>query len=164
MQFIFAISNGDVAACPTTYLKRITLRIKSEPNKWFLIQSKDPATFNRVVFPRNVVLGTTIETNRDELYKGVSEAPLPSQRFRDFLNVKHPLKMVTHEPLIDFDVDVMVEWNVNIKPCMIWIGYDSKTNYLPEPELEKVKTLHWELAKRGFVVVLKTIRPAWWEL
>jgi hypothetical protein len=44
---------------------------------------------------------------------------------------------------------------------MVWLGYDSGKNELPEPKLEKVKSLHWELAKRGFVVVLKTIREAW---
>ena len=46
---------------------------------------------------------------------------------------------------------------------MIWIGYDSKRNYLPEPELARVKQLHWELSKLGYVVILKTIRKAWWE-
>jgi hypothetical protein len=46
---------------------------------------------------------------------------------------------------------------------MVWLGYDSGKNKLPEPELEKVKNLHWELAKKGFVVILKTIRKAWHE-
>lgn len=163
MQFIFAVADGDVAFCPTQYLKRITHRIESEPNKWFLIQSKNPVTFNRVKFPRNVILGTTIETNRDDLYEGISKAPLPSQRFKDFLEVNHPLKMITHEPVMDFDVDIMIEWDEAINPCMVWLGYDSKRNYLPEPELEKVKILQWELAKTGFTVILKTIRKAWWE-
>jgi hypothetical protein len=163
MQFIFALANGDVAFCPTLYLLGIIKRIEAEPDKWFLIQSKNPATFNRVKFPKNVILGSTIETNRDDLYEGISKAPLPSRRFEDFLRVNHPYKMVTCEPIIDFDVDVMLKWIEKINPVMIWIGYDSKKNYLPEPELEKVKALHWELAKRGFIVILKTIRPAWWE-
>lgn len=164
MQFIFTVANGDIAFCPTEFLGRINRRIRSEPDKWFLIQSKDPETFNRVRFPKNVILGTTIETNRDELYKGISEAPLPSKRFSDFLSVKHKPKMLTVEPAMDFDVDVVLSWVEKVNPCMVWLGYDSKMSYLPEPELEKVKTLHWELAKRGFVIILKTIRPAWWEL
>ena len=40
------------------------------------------------------------------------------------------------------------------------MAYDSGKNHLPEPELEKVRDLQWELAKRGFVVILKTIREA----
>jgi hypothetical protein len=57
----------------------------------------------------------------------------------------------------------MIDWVENINPCMLWLGYDSGKNKLPEPELEKVKSLHWQLAKKGFVVILKTIRKAWHE-
>ena len=77
--------------------------------------------------------------------------------------MKHPLKIVTVEPVIDFDLHVMVDWMEDINPCMTWLGYDSKKNYLPEPELDKVKTLYWEIGRRGFTVILKTIRKAWWE-
>lgn len=160
MQFIFVASSGDIAFCPTDYLKQIVARIRKDSDKNFLIQSKDPSTFNRVKFPSNVILGTTIETNRDTLYSGISKAPSPSQRFKDFAEVDHPLKMITIEPVIVFDLDTMVSWMKEIKPCMIWLGYDSKKNNLPEPELKKVRELHWELSRAGFVVILKTIREA----
>lgn len=160
MQFIFTCANGDIAFCPTPYLEQITDRIRNESNKTFLIQSKNPKTFNRIEFPPNVILGTTIETNRDDIYKGIATAPPPSQRYKDFLSVNHPLKMVTIEPVIDFDMDVMLKWVKDINPCMVWLGYDSKNNHLPEPALEKVKQLHWELSKAGFVVMLKTVREA----
>ena len=71
--------------------------------------------------------------------------------------------MVTIEPVMDFDLNVMIDWVESINPCMVWLGYDSGKNKLPEPELEKVKSLHWQLSKKGFVVVLKTIRKAWCE-
>jgi len=161
MQFIFTCSNGDIAFCPTEYLKKIIARIQREPDKMFLIQSKDPKTFNRLLFPVNVILGTTLETNDDRLYGTVAKAPKPSQRYKDFVKVKHSLKMITIEPVIDFDLNVMVNWVESINPCMVWLGYDSGKNQLPEPELEKVKNLYWELGKRGFTVILKTIRKAW---
>lgn len=160
MQFIFTCCSGDIAFCPTDYLQQIIAGISLEKDKYFLIQSKDPATFARIIFPNNVILGTTLETNRDALYKGITQAPKPSQRYQDFLKIEHPLKMVTIEPVIDFDLDIMMDWLKNINPCLIWIGYDSKRCLLPEPELEKVKQLYWELGKKGFVVVLKTIREA----
>jgi len=163
MQFIFTCSSGDIAFCRTDYLEEIIARIQSDPDRTFLIQSKTPKTFKRVIFPKNVILGTTLETNKDELCEGISKASKPSQRYKDFLEVNHPLKMVTVEPVIDFDLNVMIDWIGNINPCMVWLGYDSGKNKLPEPKLEKVKSLHWELAKRGFVVVLKTIRKAWCE-
>jgi hypothetical protein len=147
----------------TEYLKRIVDRMRSEPDKTFLIQSKNPRTFDRVQFPDNVILGIMLETNRDDLCEGISKAPKPSQRYRDFLEVKHPVKMVTIEPVMDFDLDVMVAWMENVNPCMVWLGYDSRKSRLPEPELEKVKRLYWELGMHGFTVVLKKIRKAWWE-
>jgi hypothetical protein len=166
IQFIFTCANSDITFCPTHYLEEIIAKIKKESGKTFLIQSKNPRTFNRVSFPDNVILGTTIETNRDKLCKAIATAPPPSQRYEDFLKIKHPLKikhslkMVTIEPVMDFDLNVMVKWMKDIKPCMIWLGYNSKKGHLPEPKLEKVRELHWELSKAGFVVVLKTIREA----
>ncbi len=160
MQFIFTCANGDIAFCPTEYLEEILAKIRKESGKTFLIQSKNPKTFNRVSFPDNVILGTTIETNRNELCKSIATAPPPSQRYKDFLKIKHPLKMVTIEPVIDFDLKVIVKWMKDIKPVMIWLGYDSKKCHLPEPKLEKVRELHWELSKAGFVVNLKKIRNA----
>ena len=164
MQFIFTCSSGDMAYCDDVrYLERIIDRIRREPNKTFLIQSKDPKTFNRITFPKNVILGTTLETNRDDLYEGVSQAPKPSQRYEDFLKIRHSLKMVTIEPVIEFDMDGMVSWIESINPCMVWLGYDSGKNRLPEPELTKVKELYWQLGQKGFMVVLKKIRKAWNE-
>ena len=111
-------------------------------------------------FPENVVLGITLDTNRDRLCQAVSKAPLPSERYDVFKSLNHPRKMVTVEPVMDFDLETMVCWMEHINPCMVWLGYDSSNTDLPEPELAKVKELHWELGRRGFVVMLKTMREA----
>ena len=140
MQFIFACACGDIAFCPTDNIKR-----------------KNPATFRRVKWPRNVILGVTIETNRDDLAVKVSRAPPPSKRFRDFLEVEHEPKMVTHEPIMEFDLEALQEWDEELNPALIWIGYDSKRCGLPEPSLEKVKTLCWRLTKAGYAVILKNM-------
>jgi hypothetical protein len=162
-QFIFTCSCGDIAFCPTDYLMKIVGRIEQEKEKAFLIQSKCPTTFKRARFPGNVVLGVTLETNRDDLCNRISKAPGPSRRYEDFLKVNHPEKMVTVEPVMDFDLEIMVNWIEDINPCMVWLGYDSRKNHLLEPELVKVKTLYWELGRRGFTVVLKKVRKAWFE-
>jgi len=153
--------------------------VKENKDRTFLLQSKNPAVFKtwEKKLPDNLIIGTTIETNKTNFegypyslgsimsYDQISKAPHPYNRIFDFSKIKHPLKMLTYEPILNFDVDVMVEWAELIKPCMIWLGYDSKPkqNKLPEPPLKRVRELHWELSKRGFVVILKTIRPAWWE-
>ena len=163
MQFIFTCANGDVAFCPTYFLEAIIQRIEKEPNKTFLIQSKNPATFSRVKFPRNVILGTTIETNRDDITTKISKAPLPSARVEAFEKIEHNLKMLTFEPIMIFDLDEMLEIAKRINPAMIWMGYDSKNCKLQEPALFRFKRLHSLLSCMGFVVILKTVREAWWE-
>jgi hypothetical protein len=66
--------------------------------------------------------------------------------------------MVTIEPVLDFDLSVMLDWIEDIDPAMIWIGYDSKGCGLTEPSLAKVKELHWRLSGTGRPAILKTIR------
>jgi len=182
MQFIFLCANGDIAFANAGVWYPMLAMVKENKDKTFLLQSKNPAVFKawEKKLPDNLIIGTTIETNRIKiaeltmkmmipnerlLYNNISKAPHPYNRIYDFARVQHPLKMLTYEPVLNFDVGVMVAWAERIKPCMIWLGYDSKPkqNKLPEPPLSKVRELHWELAKRGFVVILKTIRKAWWE-
>ena len=161
MKFIFTCSSGDISFCSTEFLQLIINRIKQEPDKNFLIQSKNPDTFNRVRFPKNVILGTTIETNRDVLYRenNISKAPVPSKRYEDFLNVNHYQKMVTLEPLLDFDLDVMIEWICNINPLFVWIGTDDTSSSIYknklEPSIDKIIQLYVELGIRGYAVMLK---------
>ena len=159
-KFIFTCSSADIHFCSIEYFNKILERIASKPDRTFLLQSKDPKTFERVTFTDNVILGTTLETNRDELYHqtGMSKAPPPSQRFKDFLKIKHRRKQVTIEPVMDFDLDIMVSWMRRLKPVMVWIGYDSKNNKLPEPTFAVVRKLVDSIAQLGVKVTCKTIR------
>ena len=157
MQFIFTCSSGDIASCPTDYLKKIVAVMRKHRDKTFLLQTKDPKTFHRVTFPQNVVLGITLETNRDALSRAVSNAPVPSERYEAFKDLKHKRKMLTLEPVMEFDLDTMLRWIGHIHPCMVWLGYDSKHTGLPEPNLAKVQELHWALGRQGRAVILKTI-------
>lgn len=183
MQFIFLNSSGDVSFCPTPELQRMMDWVGQHPNRTFLMQSKNPRTFSRVKIPENVILGTTVETDRHYFtdlaeriyapnekqrvvsYMQISHAPHPLQRVSEFAAINHKLKMLTYEPILYFNTEGMIKIAEQIQPCMIWLGMDSRPqeNKLPEPSLEKVRELHWELSKRGFVVILKTIRKAWWQ-
>ena len=160
--FIFCCDMGDVAFCKPEWMQQVLGRIRQLPDRTFLIQSKDPRIFNDYQFPRNVLLGTTIETNRDDLYVGISKAPLPSRRFEAMLKLQHPGKIVTIEPVLDFDVETLERWVRDIRPEICYVGYDSKKNYLPEPELRKVKILMKNL-REITCVRAKTLRKAWWQ-
>ena len=54
-------------------------------------------------------------------------------------------KMVSIEPIIDFDTELMVDWIAQIKPDFVSIGADSGDNHLPEPSWPKVQSLIKEL-------------------
>jgi len=108
--------------------------------------------------PANVLLATTLETDRDDLVKAISLAPVPSKRYKDFLAVKHPRKMITIEPVMKFNHDKMLEWIVNIKPERIFLGYDSRKTNLQEPTLDEFYALKNDIESLGFSIDLKTIR------
>jgi hypothetical protein len=103
-----------------------------------------------------VILGTTIETNRHTLACPLSKAPPTVDRWVWWGGVKYK-RMLTIEPILDFDLEKMIQIVSFINPCMVWLGYDTKKNNLPEPPIEKVKQLHWELSKLSIPVLLKYI-------
>jgi uncharacterized Fe-S cluster-containing radical SAM superfamily protein len=160
--FIFCCDMGDIAFCKPEWMQKILARIEQLSDRTFLIQSKNPSIFNDYRFPGNILLGTTIETNRDDLYEGISNAALPIQRYKAMLKVRHKRKIVTVEPVLDFDVEIMERWVLEIRPETCYVGYDSKKNCLPEPELSKVEVFMERLKERTRVRA-KTIRKAWWE-
>lgn len=157
-EFIFTCSTGDISFCSQIYREKIYTVIRENPDRNFLIQTKDPGALKFDRIPYNVILGTTIETNREKEYKGVSGAPVPLFRFFDFIEVKHPRKMVTIEPIIDFDTQIIVEWMCKIKPIMVWIGYDSRRSGLIEPPVDKVMNLIYRLRANKIKVIEKLLR------
>jgi uncharacterized Fe-S cluster-containing radical SAM superfamily protein len=147
-EIIFVAGDGDLSFCNPDYTRKIIDRIKEHNKrcrnkKIFYFQSKNPKYFEQFLkeFPDNVVLLTTLETNRDENYESISKAPKPSQRYRDFLALNYPRKVVTIEPVMDFDTDIFLDWILTIKPLYVWFGFNShhKTVQLPEPSIEKAQ-------------------------
>jgi DNA repair photolyase len=157
-QFIFTCASGDIAFCDTDYLGEIVDRIRREEDKTFLIQSKNPKTFGRINWPGNVILGTTIETENADLCKQVSKtAPAPEARYKGLLAIDHPLKMVTIEPVMKFDLGTMVKWVEEINPALVWIGFDTKNTGLTELDKSEAIELLVELSRKGVDVRLKRI-------
>lgn len=64
--------------------------------------------------------------------------------------------MISIEPIMDFDVDTMLEWMHAIKPKFVSIGADSKGHRLPEPSDVKVRKLVSALKMHGIEVKLKS--------
>ncbi len=161
-EIVFVAGNGDLAFCPVDFVMEIIKVIRKNPNQTFYLQSKNPKCFEWLIkeLPENVILVTTLETNRDEGYGKISKAPPPSIRYRDFLLLKYPRKVVTIEPVMEFDFDIFIDWILGIDPEYVWIGYNSKPKAvkLPEPSKEKLRSFIDLLRSYGIEVRGKDLR------
>jgi hypothetical protein len=163
---VFVGGNGDLSFCPPEYLMRIIDGIREHgakhPNKVFYLQSKRPESFEPFLglLPQSVVLVTTLETNRDKGYGAISKAPPPTERYRQFLALDYPRKVVTIEPVMDFDIDVFANMIVDIKPEYVWLGLNSKPEsvQLPESSTDKLSAITRLLTEAGIPIRAKDLR------
>jgi len=141
--FIFVGSSTDMwaYAVPFEWLTLAVRHCYAYPKNRYLFQSKNPARFSEFDYPNdmNIILGTTIETNRD--YSFISKAPATYYRKVEMARIDKIPKMVSIEPILDFDVPDMIAWMHEIQPEFVSIGADSKNHHLPEPPAYKVKAL-----------------------
>ena len=145
-EFIWVGSSGDISFISVKNFVKILNKIKEYPERIFFFQTKNPEFFYKYnIFPENTMLGITLETNR--YYPPISNALVPYDRFYWFKTLKFPRKIITIEPILDFDFDVFLDWIKEINPERVYVGYDTKKCFLPEPSLEKTKELIEELEK-----------------
>jgi len=160
---VFACGNGDVAFCDWRYLQTMLTIASGRPKQTFYFQSKRPSCFRGLTIPDNVILVTTLETDFDRDYpQFVSDsAPLPYVRWKQFESLKHPRKIITIEPIMDFG-SCFAAYILAVEPEAVWIGYNSRPKQvkLPEPPLAKTLMLIAELEKAGIPVHRKTMREA----
>ncbi len=127
------------------WIELVLEHCRIHPQNTYLFQSKNP---QRIIdwtcdLPPKSLIGTTIETNRTyshETYKA------PYRQARYIAMTKYAgHKMVSIEPIIDFDTELMVDWIAQIEPDFVSIGADSGNNHLPKPPADKIKSLIKEL-------------------
>jgi len=164
---VFVCSMGDIVFAPFGYVKKILNTIERQPEVTFLLQTKESFVFKYIErmsrIPNNLIIGITLEsTTPHPVYASLHKPLDVLERAVVFARVKHPRKYVTIEPIMDFEMDVMIKQIQAINPEFVYIGYDNHRHRLPEPSLEKTLKLINELEK--FTEVRKkTIRRAWWE-
>lgn len=161
-KIIWPCAHGDICFAKPAFIRQVIERTKEYPKKTFFWQSKSPKCLNQYLpyLPSNSVLLTTMETNRDKNYHLISKAPKPSVRFKEFLKVKWPRKMLTIEPVLDFDPEILLKWVLKLKPEVVWFGYNSKPQSvkLPEPDKKKTKQFIKALKAHGIKIKFKTMR------
>ncbi len=122
----------------------------------YVFQTKNP---NRAYgfmdcFPQKFLIGTTIETNR---IIPESKAPEPVERYLGIKKFKGEADIfITIEPIIDFDIDELVDWIQKIRPYFVNIGADSKNSGLTEPSPSKLRELIKALQDKGITIKKKT--------
>lgn len=88
---IFVCSGNDLftKTTPTGATSTILEKCWEEPTNFYLFQSKNPIRFKEFKdeFPPNSILGTTIETNRADLCREVSNAPSPQLRAKAMVEI-----------------------------------------------------------------------------
>jgi len=146
--FIFVGSSTDMWAetVPPEWIRRVLRRCDQFDNT-YLFQSKNPVFF-KWWYAGNVVWGTTIETNR--WYPCMGKAPNPGKR-QEMITKVLGRRMVTIEPILDFDLEQLCALIFLSNPEWVNIGADSQGHHLPEPPGEKIIELIQEL--RGFTDV-----------
>jgi len=141
---IFVGSSCDMWAksIPREWITRILKYCRDNDvyHKW-LFQTKNPFRLTEFIglLPDDTMLGTTIETNH-YYTQYMGNSPAPYVRMRSMLAIVLP-KMISIEPIMDFDLYVMVQWMKAIGPEFVSIGADSKGHNLPEPPADKVAAL-----------------------
>ena len=165
---IFVSDMGDMFGnfTPDDWIKQVFNHIRQFPETDFLFMTKNPRRYLTFLpsIPKNAILGATIETNIDEIVQtdNVSCAPLPSDRYEAMKSLEWDRKIVSIEPILDFDLSTFSAWIQDINPIVVYVGYDNYCHKLREPTLKQTNSLLDSLPSTS-LVIRKTIRPAWFE-
>ena len=168
---VFVCGSGDISFAAPEYRLAIARATADhalrrglrglEPLEYYF-QSKRPACFASILdaLPQSAVLVTTLETNRGAGYAEISQAPDPITRFKQFCDLRWPRKVLTLEPLLDFDVQPFADMIAHAEPLYVWLGLNSRPKQvqLPEPSPEKIHELVRILAGAGIEVRFKDLR------
>jgi len=159
---IFVSDMGDMWGdwVPKEWIKKVLKVTSAKLSCKFLFLTKNPKRYLEFQerFTGNIMLGATIETNRD--YK-LSGAPRTKERYEAMKNLKWRHKAIVIEPILDFDTE-FITWIKEISPELVYIGYDNYSNKLPEPMQDKTEMLIKQLGKITDVRP-HGIRKAWYE-
>jgi len=141
---IFVCSGCDLFAenVPNEWIIK-TIKYCNKYNNTYLLQTKNPKRFldflNIIPKGDKFILGTTVESNR--IYPEMGNTPSPINRLLAIQKLKeyYHKTMVTIEPIMDFDLFVLVELLKKARPSWVNIGANSNLKInLKEPKKEKI--------------------------
>lgn len=152
--FIEHLNDLWAEAVPDEWIFRVLDNCRRYPENAYIFQTKNPARYLSFLdaFPPAPILGTTIESNRT-FPNIMRDAPSIPVRYKAMQQLRKMRPMVctfvTVEPILKFDRDELANILIDIAPCSINIGADSKAQKLPEPSAEDVAWLIQQLTNAG---------------
>ncbi len=163
-KMIFVCSDCDLFAAdiPEDYIAAVINRTLLFPENKYLFQTKNPVRFIPALYGLSTEIHkicTTIETNRySRKNMGYTYPPIGRVLSLKYLFEEGFETMVTVEPVMDFDLDEMLELISMTGATQVNIGADTGNNNLPEPPKEKIIELITELERFTKVVQKKNLR------
>jgi len=150
-KMIFVCSCTDLFAknVPSSMIKTIINECARYQDNTYLFLSKNPGRMRSFInmMPRNSILATTIETNRQDIIDKCSHAPTIAERVKGMKSLRGVRTFqdfetsISLEPLMNFDLEQLVAIVKEINPTFISIGADSMKNNLVEPSPNEVYEL-----------------------
>lgn len=145
---IFVGHMGDMFAdeVPDGWIISVLDHCQKYPNNKYVFQSKNPYRMRELShhFPRPAIVGTTVETDNDEILGKISKAPQPHKRMIAIFSMKGLFhqRFITIEPVIDFASPRLFASKIlAAEPTFVNIGADSKNHGLSEPTANKLEAL-----------------------
>lgn len=160
--FIFVGSSNDMFASniPELWIRKTIKTCENFDNK-YLFQTKNPDRFYNYigycVISDKSVICTTIESNRNypDIQRNCPDVINRVVAMKDLSEVIETY--VTVEPIMDFDLRIMIQMLKDCGATQINIGADSQNKNLPEPPKEKIKELIKEIEKFTKVKLKKNL-------
>jgi protein gp37 len=144
----FVVAQNDLFAenVPGYIILNILAKCREYQGNTYLFQSKNPRRFSEYLecMPKSVIFCTTIESNR-WYSEHIGNTPHPISRAIAIGNLIDYKRYVTIEPIMDFNMEQLLDIIYISKPHQVNIGADSKRHNLSEPLKENVLQLIEEL-------------------
>lgn len=143
---------GDISFATPDELERILEKAEQFAQTEFLLLTKDPARLlaKSPPLPENFVVGASIESNRDYF---LSKAPPPIDRLKGLSRANR--KSLSLEPVLDFDLDILINWIELLHPEYVVVGPPYLRSHLLPPPPEKLSELLFSLKAFCQNVVVK---------
>lgn len=127
--------------------------LTKNPRRYLDILIEHPEWINDSRF----LFGATIETTGESAFS--PRAPPPALRAEVMMTLAARMpktrRFLSIEPVQGFNLDIMRLWIENIKPLIVYIGYDNYRTWPNEPRLEQVMEL---MELKGPKWIPKTLR------